>query len=202
MAGSLVPNCVITNLCFSYASEPIFNGFCAQFKAGLNWVIGDESSGKTTLLKLITGQLKAQSGSISSIDSQAPLTIFYIGPNEQAFDQITVTDYFANAQKEHPFFDMPFCHQLAIELGLAPHLTKPIYMLSTGSKRKVFITAALACHAQIVLIDEPFSALDLSSVSALIKALQSRAKDPKTVLVLTGYEVAAQFDQPHVVQLT
>jgi ABC-type transport system involved in cytochrome c biogenesis ATPase subunit len=39
--------------------------------------------------------------------------------------------------------------------GLQPHLDKPLYMLSTGSKRKVWLSAALAAGAPLTLIDQP-----------------------------------------------
>ena len=49
---------------------------------------------------------------------------------------------------------------------LTPHLEKPLYMLSTGSKRKVWLAAAFASGAAVTLLDQPFAALDKASVGA------------------------------------
>ncbi len=201
MHSRLATDCVITDLCFSYPGRAVFNQFSAQLKPGLNWIVGDESSGKTTLVKLIAGQLRAQSGSITSSASQGSSTQYWIEPTSQEFDSMSATDFFLNIQTKHPFFETQLCSQLADELGLAPHLAKPLYMLSTGSKRKVFITAALACYAQIVLIDEPFAALDLASTQILTKALTINAQQQRNIIVLTGYQVAPMLDQSNVVQL-
>jgi ABC-type multidrug transport system ATPase subunit len=65
-------------------------------------------------------------------------------------------------------------------LSLTPHLDKPMYMLSTGSRRKVWLAAALCAHAPVTLLETPLAALDAPSSRALVNAVMAQAKPGAT----------------------
>jgi len=68
-------------------------------------------------------------------------------------------------------FDAAEWQALVDGFALTPHLDKPMYMLSTGSKRKVWLAAALASARALTLLDEPTGALDAASINCLMRAL-------------------------------
>jgi len=72
-------------------------------------------------------------------------------------------------------------------LQLAEHADKAMYMLSSGSKRKVSWVAALACGADLVLMDEPFAALDLASIRKLHHLLDEWPVHHHSTWVLADY---------------
>jgi ABC-type Mn2+/Zn2+ transport system ATPase subunit len=72
-------------------------------------------------------------------------------------------------------------------LSLTPHLDKALYMLSTGSRRKVFMAAALASQAAVTLLDQPFVALDRPSITYLLGVLADAAKNTDRAWVVADY---------------
>jgi ABC-type Mn2+/Zn2+ transport system ATPase subunit len=76
-------------------------------------------------------------------------------------------------------------------LGLAEHADKPLYMLSTGSKRKVWLAAAFASGAPLLLIDEPFAALDRASAACVGHWLGRAAQSTNRACVIADYQAPA-----------
>ena len=68
---------------------------------------------------------------------------------------------------QYPNFNASLAADLARGFALDPHIEKPMYMLSAGSKRKVWLCAAFAAGTPLTLIDEPFAALDMASIRFL-----------------------------------
>jgi energy-coupling factor transporter ATP-binding protein EcfA2 len=63
-------------------------------------------------------------------------------------------------------------------LSLTPHAGKPLYKLSTGSKRKFLLAGAFASGAMVTLLDEPFSALDKASIGFVMELLEEATHHP------------------------
>ena len=72
-------------------------------------------------------------------------------------------------------------------LSLAPHLDKTLAMLSTGTRRKVLLVAALAADAPVTLLDQPFMALDRPSIDYLLALLAEAARHPRRAWVVADY---------------
>ena len=77
-------------------------------------------------------------------------------------------------------------------LSLDEHQYKPLYMLSTGTKRKVWLAGAFACAAEVTFLDEPFSALDKPSIRFVTEQLAREAAeaargDHKRAWVIADY---------------
>ncbi len=175
--------------------DPILTNCSATFPPGITLVRGGDGRGKTTLLRLLTGELKAdlgqvQLGAISLQDDPAQYQrhVFWQDPRSEAHDALSAADYMRHVQARHPGFDAARLPHLMAGLSLEPHLHKQLFMLSTGSKRKVFLAAALACGARLTLLDMPFAALDKPSISFLINTLAAEAPKGERVLVLADYE--------------
>jgi ABC-type Mn2+/Zn2+ transport system ATPase subunit len=71
--------------------------------------------------------------------------------------------------------------------ALAEHLAKPFHALSTGTRRKVCMAAALASGAPLTLIDDPIAGLDKPSVTYLAQALNSCADQPERAVVVAHH---------------
>ena len=86
-------------------------------------------------------------------------------------------------------YDIPYVLGILMQaLDLTLHLEKPLYMLSTGSKRKVWLAAALASGAALTLLDEPFAALDRSSIRSVLDLLREAASHRQRAWVVADYE--------------
>jgi ABC-type multidrug transport system ATPase subunit len=69
-----------------------------------------------------------------------------------------------------------------------PHIDKPMYMLSTGSKRKVWLAAALATLRPLTLLDEPTGGLDAASIRCLWRTLDKIARTSDRAVVIASGE--------------
>jgi ABC-type multidrug transport system ATPase subunit len=176
----------------------LFTDWSARIAPGVTLVRGGEGSGKTTLLRVLAGELPVQGGDLQIGDVHLARhgaayrqQVFRVDPRSNAFDPITPLDYFKTLHRRYPAFDDHVVGDLIEGLHLAPHRDKPLYMLSTGSKRKVWLTAAFACGAAVTLLDEPFAALDRSSIDFVKKLLQGAASHSTRAWVLADYEAPA-----------
>ncbi len=186
----------VDDLCFAYPTRPLFANWCAAFAPGLHLICGVDGSGKTTLLRLLAGELPAQSGQLQiggyRLSDDAPAyrrQVFRADPASDAFEQCTPMAWFAQLLERYPGFDMLLAAQLLDQLFLAPHQDKTGHMMSTGSRRKVWLAAALASCAPLVLLDQPFAALDAPSIRVVTELLQQTAQQPGRAIVLADYDV-------------
>ena len=191
----LRPIIQLERLSFGFPQCPLFDELSLQIPPGVTLIRGDEGAGKTTLLRLLAGELRPQSGDLLingvrlSHNPQAYRTqLFWVDPNSTEFDQISALEYFARQRTVYPNLpeiNSPELQELIAGLGLDAHIGKPMYMLSTGSKRKVWLAVAFACGAPASLLDDPFAALDRPSISFVTKLM---TKVRGTALVVSHYE--------------
>jgi energy-coupling factor transporter ATP-binding protein EcfA2 len=109
-------------------------------------------------------------------------------PRTIAHDQVRGLEFVARTAQRYPAWNAALLADLTEALDLTPHLEKPLYMLSTGSKRKVWLAAALASGATLTLLDEPFAAPDKSSIRCELDLLREAVE--KEFLALDAQERA------------
>lgn len=172
---------------FPQASSALFDALSFDLPAGVSWLGGDEGRGKTTLMRLLAGQISPQSGQISFIPEGGEMgpPVAWHKPDHPARNEQIVHDILqglvpATAQSE--------LSRLLTGLSIEPHLGKPLYQLSTGSRRKVFIAATLASPAVLSLLDQPFTALDAPSIRFLSQEFTRRAHLGNRALLLADYQ--------------
>lgn len=195
-------------LTFAFPQQPVFNHFSVAIPNGLTYVVGDESSGKTTLLRLFAGDLTPQAGSIAvcGINQAGNLAsykqhVFWVDPRTTAHDGISPNEYFDLQRRIYPAFDDGMLATLIEGLSLNDHTSKAMYMLSTGSKRKVWLAAAFASSATVTLLDEPFAALDKASINFLIQRLKALTQSSDRAWVITDYEVPQNLSANYIIDL-
>ncbi len=195
-------------LCFGYPECIILNALSLRLPAGVSLVLGDDGSGKTTLLRILAGDLVANSGQLQirgvdlACDAKAYRQhVFWIDSRTEAFDAMTPTDYFAQMQRQYPHWNAPVLPDLIAGLSLQPHMDKTITMLSTGTKRKVWLAAAFASGAALTLLDDPFAALDKPSIRYVTQQLQAAATQSERAFVLAQYELPADLQCAQTINL-
>lgn len=183
------------NLQFAYPGEPpLLRGWSAGIGPGVTQLFGDTGSGKSTLLRIIAGVLKATGRlTLDGVDldtaREAYLgNVFYVDPATDRFDDITGHACTETLRAGDAGFDATRWQALIDTFNLAEHIAKPMYMLSTGSKRKVWLAAALASGRQLILLDEPTGGLDGPSVRALWASLGAFAASADRAVVVASSE--------------
>lgn len=199
----------IEALSFSYDGDPFLQNISVDISAGISLIRCEESRGKTTLLRLIAGQLVPQQGSIKMLDANATSedtvdyqhSVYFLDPRTEEFDQMSAMQYFSLAREKYAYFDNDYIPELVSGLGLTPHQDKPLYMLSAGSKRKVWITAALASGARVTLIDDLTAALDLGSITFITQELCKTARFEKRHMLVSHFDTLANIKFASVIDL-
>lgn len=189
----------VEGLVCQLGDRALFQGWSAQMAPGLNWVCGDEGVGKTTLLRLLAGALAPQVGQI-----QRPGTdpVFWVDPRTEVHDQTVTREVLTGLLAPYPAVQPAQLAGWADALDLSAHLDKPLYMLSTGSRRKVWLLAALASGATVTLLDQPCAALDKASERVFWGLLaQALERQPHRVWLLADYEPAGGAPEGRVWEL-
>jgi ABC-type multidrug transport system ATPase subunit len=159
-ADPIDPVLKVKGLGFGWPGRPLFHDLSFDLPPGVSLVRGDDGSGKSTLLGLIAGALVPESGTLSiegvRLHEQHDAyrhRVFWIDPQTEAHDALAAGGYLDSLSHHYPRFDKDTFDELVDGFGLRPHLGKPMYMLSTGSRRKVWLTAAFSAGTPLTLID-------------------------------------------------
>jgi ABC-type multidrug transport system ATPase subunit len=184
LSGGPAGHMAIENLSFAWS-------------AGLHWVCGDEGCGKTSLLRLLAGDLQPLGGTLKT----PPGGVFWADLKGPEHDQTTVQACWDQLQTRHPQWNNELLQNLSEALGMERHQHKPLYMLSTGSRRKVMLIAALASGATVTLLDQPFASLDQASIRVIKDFLHENAEHSDRAWIVADYEVPADLPQTSVLQM-
>jgi ABC-type multidrug transport system ATPase subunit len=166
--------------------------------AGVSALLGDEGSGKTSLLRLLSGDWVAKSGELRVRGVDLPLSapqpgwIFWTDLRLPMHDEQTPGQCWDAFAKNWPAWSEATQKALVKTLQLTPHLDKRLNMLSTGSRRKVGLVAALASGAKVTLLDQPFVSLDQASIRVLQDTLTELGRDPQKAYWIADYEKPAE----------
>jgi ABC-type transport system involved in cytochrome c biogenesis ATPase subunit len=153
-------------------------GALPTLSPGLVAVTGDEGRGKTHLLRRLGAELPDA------------LWLDLAWPQHA---QHTPREAWDSLRGRCPHWNEELLRELAEALGLAEHLGKKLFMLSTGSRRKVALAALLASGATVTCLDQPYAALDSGSVQVLREFLTDMAGDTRRSWVVADYEADPQL---------
>lgn len=185
----------VEGLHFAYPECAVLKGVSLAWSPGVALVPGDESSGKTTLLRVLAGELAPQAGEVTlrgvrqSTEAAAyRAQVFWQDPRSSALDEFTARQWLGSLAAQYQAWDAAALAAHVEGFSLEPHLDKPFFALSTGSRRKVLMAGAFASGAALALIDEPVAGLDKPSVNHLVNALSDAARHPGRLVVVAHYE--------------
>ena len=171
----------IKNLCFSYGKKEILKNLNLTITAKKPLVLlGESGFGKTTLLRLLLGFIKPDSGEILGIDKDTVISVLY--QEDRLFPHLTV---YKNLKLIKKNLSPSEAGALLGELNLKEEvLDKLPKELSGGMKRRVALARALIFPSELLLLDEPFQGLDEENRKAAIRALIKYRAD-RVLLVIT-----------------
>jgi ABC-type multidrug transport system ATPase subunit len=116
-------------------------------------------------------------------------------------DDRTPQDVWDTLRRRCPRWNVAVLQELALALGLQPHLGKSLSMLSTGTRRKVALTGLLATEATVTCLDQPYAALDMASIRVIREFLHTKATHPTRTWVVADYEADVNLPWRRIVRL-
>lgn len=158
----------IENISFSYGEKIVFEDFSLTLPdSGITAISGESGCGKTTLLRLIAGLEKPQSGNI-----EVPKDIAFIFQENRLLPCLDVSGQLSAVLPKGTDVTK---YLRAVELENEAHA--PIDSLSGGMKRRVSLARCLAfaevCHKKLILLDEPFTGIDSERVTRIMEFIRS-----------------------------
>lgn len=183
------------NLTFGYKSRrPVLNNISLELGQGhIHGLLGCNGIGKTTLLKLICGIMRPDSG-VVRVDGIDPMmrkpemfAEILIVPEEFDLPNLSLERYAAMMKPFYPRFDYGSMRHYAEELKV--NTEDKLHSMSMGQRKKAYIAFALACNARMLLMDEPTNGLDIPSKSIFRRLLASYV-DEERMVVISTHQVA------------
>ena len=192
MNSTIRPAVLLNNLTVSYRQHPALHHISGSFAAGtLTAVVGPNGSGKSTLLKSIAGLLPVESGALAVA---APRECIAYLPQVAEIDRsfpINVRDCALlgcwGATGAWGAVDSAMLSKVDAALqavGLEGFERRSIGSLSSGQLQRVMFARLLVQDAELILLDEPFNAIDTKTTAALLALVCQWHQQRRTVIAV------------------
>ena len=177
----------IQHLCLQFDRKPLFVDLHFRVEQG-EWVVllGRSGVGKSTLLRAISG-LEQTAITQGHIQFAPHIKAAWLAQQDSLFPWLSVLDNVQLAQHlsgQKNAKTQAKAKELLHAVGMEDHWHKPCYQLSGGQRQRVALARTLMQDADLILMDEPFSALD--AVTRLqLQNLACELLKEKTVILVT-----------------
>ena len=172
----------IENLTKQYNTQLVLNEFSLLVRDGEKVAImGESGRGKTTLLRIIAGLETYDAGQISGFDKK---DVAYVFQEPRLFDSLSVIKNLIVVSQQPSRVAEKKAMELLTLVGLEKDKAKYPSELSGGMKQRLALARAFMVDRPILLLDEPFSALDQETRNDMIEFVKARTKN-KTVILVT-----------------
>jgi ABC-type multidrug transport system ATPase subunit len=142
-------------------------------------ILGDNGAGKSTLLRMLAGLISPSRGSVQVFGAdpgEQRRRIAYMSHEAMLYDELSATEnlrYFASLQSDEGCgCSCTASPEMALRaVGLDPTLTRPVGQYSQGMKQRASLARVLQTDPELLLLDEPFSNLDVESAHHMVELL-------------------------------
>ncbi len=169
----------------------------AGFETGRCYVVlGENGAGKSTLLRVLAGLLRPSFGKVRVFGDlqpqQARARIGYMSHAPMLYDELTAEEnlrYFASLYASgSPGRECLSPAEALQQVGLDPALGRPLGQYSQGMRQRTSLARVLLPMPELLLLDEPFSNLDVESARQMV-ALLARFRQSNRTIVLTTHQL-------------
>ena len=184
------PIIVVSGLIKQFGRFAALRGVSASFSSGhLYAILGDNGAGKTTLLRELAGLALPTRGSITIFGSanlrEVCRGVGYMAHPSLLYDEMSGMEnlrYFAGL---YDIMSDERCAEVIRAVALDPALARPVGQYSQGMRQRMSLARALLHDPRILLLDEPFSNVDLRSAREMVGLLAKMRDAGKTIFVVT-----------------
>ncbi len=184
----------ITNLIKQFGRFAALRGVTAEFSARkLYAILGDNGAGKTTLLRTLAGLNRPSSGEVAILGTSKFQDICqhvgYMAHPSLLYDEMGGMENLEYFARLYDITSRTRCAEVIRAVGLDPDLVRPVGQYSQGMRQRMSLARALLNDPKILLLDEPFSNVDLHSATEMVRLL-ARTRDQGTTIFLVTHQAA------------
>ncbi len=183
-----------------YGSFAALRHVSARLAAGSSTVIlGENGAGKSTLLRMIAGLIAPTRGIVTAFGdrpSDARRRIAYMSHASMLYDELSAMEnllYFADLYRDEGCACVASPEMALRAVGLDPGLKRPVGQYSQGMRQRTSLARVLQSDPELLLLDEPFSNLDVASAGQMVELLVDYRTWPvagggKRTIVMTTHQ--------------
>jgi ABC-type multidrug transport system ATPase subunit len=185
------PTSIITvsNVIKQFGRFAALRGVTAEFDAGrFHAILGDNGAGKTTLLRALAGLARPTRGDISifgKTPQDACRDIGYMAHPSLLYDEMSGMENLRYFAQLYGITGDQRCEEVIRAVGLDPELTRGVGQYSQGMRQRMSLARAILHNPGILLLDEPFSNVDVTSAREMVGLLKGMRNTGKTIFVVT-----------------
>jgi ABC-type multidrug transport system ATPase subunit len=187
-ASVAAPLISVKGLVKQFGRFAALRGVTAEFEAGkFHVILGDNGAGKTTLLRTLAGLARPTRGELAIFGKEpraACRDIGYMAHPSMLYDEMSGMENLRYFARLYEVGDGR-CDRVIRAVGLDPELTRPVGQYSQGMRQRMSLARAILHDPRILLLDEPFSNVDVHSAQDMVGLLKSMRDGGKTIFVVT-----------------
>jgi heme ABC exporter ATP-binding subunit CcmA len=161
----------------------------ADLEAGRCYVlIGENGAGKSTLLRILAGLLRPSFGKITVFGQEphdARDRIGYMSHAPMLYDELTGEENLRYFSKLYPGRQSLEPAEALRQVGLDPKLNRPLGQYSQGMRQRTSLARVLLPVPELLLLDEPFSNMDVESARQMVELLAGFRQSNRTIVITT-----------------
>ena len=193
-SGPATPAVIVSNLVKQFGRFAALRGVSAEFPPGrLYAILGDNGAGKTTLLRTVAGLARPTRGTVTLLGSSdirgVCRQIGYMAHPSLLYDEMSGMENLRYFAQLYGIDSDARCAEVIRAVKLDPALERPVGQYSQGMRQRMSLARALLNNPRILLLDEPFSNVDIRSAQEMAGLLGEMRNSGKTIFVVTHQAV-------------
>ena len=179
----------VRNVIKQFGRFAALRGVTAEFDAGrFHAILGENGAGKTTVLRALAGLAQPTRGEISIFGKtprDACRDMGYMAHPSLLYDEMSGMENLRYFARLYGISGDGRCEEVIRAVGLDPDLTRAVGQYSQGMRQRMSLARAILHDPKLLLLDEPFSNVDVQSARAMAGLLKGMRDAGKTVFVIT-----------------